>query len=97
MSNSHPTVRLKANSPQVGQRCPVSGTIFQPGDEVVICEHSDAVFSAKHWDEAIEMWNGNCKYCNTPLIAAKPPISSETTSEKPIRSFTNIYPCNLTR
>lgn len=67
MSTHHPKLRLKPHSPQIGQRCPVSGKIFEAGDDVRLCQQSDAAFSAKHWTEAIAMWDGVCIYCNLPL------------------------------
>jgi formylglycine-generating enzyme required for sulfatase activity len=67
MLAGHPKVRLKANSPHVGGRCPVTGATFQIGDDVVICQKRGVAFSAKHWQEIVSMWGGRCKYCGSPV------------------------------
>jgi hypothetical protein len=84
MPNGHLKIRLKANSPHIGKRCPVSGRTFQPGDDVVVCEKSDVAFSAKHWQETISMWGGHCQYCNSP-IEGWTPVAPDA-GIKPVKS-----------
>ncbi len=81
MRNNHQKTRLKANSSQIGERCPTSGTVFEAGDEVVICQESSVAFSAKHWPEAVSMWDGHCPYCDSDLAETTTPYSP--TKSKP--------------
>jgi formylglycine-generating enzyme required for sulfatase activity len=73
MSDGHLKIRLKVNSPQVGQTCPVSSVTFQQGDDVVLCERSGIAFSLKAWQEYSPVWGGSCPFCNPSLDAAREP------------------------
>jgi hypothetical protein len=65
MSKNHSETRLKPDSPQVGQKCPVTYKIFQVGDEVVICQVSGEAFSATVWKEYSVEWHDGCPYCTS--------------------------------
>lgn len=85
MPIDHSQLRLKANSPQVGERCPVSGIAFEPGDEMVVCQQSGVAFSAKHWSEAISMWGDRCPYCDSRLATPATPSHSGIKLGRPPR------------
>lgn len=76
MPEAHTKVRLESDAPQINETCPVSGNIFQAGDDVVICQQSGVAFSAKHWAEAVSIWSGTCPYCDLPLETSVTQVSS---------------------
>lgn len=88
MSGSeHIQTRLKATSPQLGQRCPVSGKILQAGDEVVICQQGSVTFSLEAWSEVVILVDNLCPFCRSPISAVI--FLAPITPAAPIPSLTS--------
>lgn len=55
----HVRTRLSTNSSLDGQRCPVTRELLALGQEVIICETSETIFSLSGW----EYLGGTCVFC----------------------------------
>jgi hypothetical protein len=84
MDQGHFVRKLKANSPYIGQGCPVRRTPLQPGDAVVICQQSNVAVTLDSWRETEREWGGRCPHCGEAvalselfpdvLLSPKPPL-----------------------
>jgi hypothetical protein len=73
MNMDHFITRLKANSHQVGQMCPVARVPLKPGDEVVICSDSDVAITLIGWRAIEAHCNEKCPFCGQPVVLRGPP------------------------
>lgn len=67
MDQKHFVIKLKANSPYVGQICPVRRTVLQPGEDVLVCQHHQAAVALSSWHEVENDRQGRCFYCNQSI------------------------------
>lgn len=57
--SAHELITLEANSPHIGEKCPISQTAFKSGDSVVFCQKSNTFIS----EESISFMSGYCPMC----------------------------------
>ena len=79
----HKLVNLQADSPHIGEMCPVRRKPFEAGDSVVLCQESNTFVS----QESVSFLNGYCPICgdyvNLPLASFPETIKMEFNSPVP--------------
>jgi hypothetical protein len=78
MSN-HKLIILKANSPHIGEKCPIRHKPFRAGDNVVSCQKHGTLISK----ESIFYMNGYCPICGDYIdfLSSTPAETSEPTAK----------------
>jgi formylglycine-generating enzyme required for sulfatase activity len=89
MDQKHIVTKLKANSPYIGQTCPVRRISLQSGDEVVICQQQDIPMTLAGWEAVESDWNGKCHYCGDAMTLTKSALQTVASSKSPPPTFLN--------
>lgn len=87
MDHGHFVRKLEAESPYIGQTCPIRRVSLQPGDDVVICQQHDTPITLTGWRDVESAWNGKCHYCGGPMMLTESTPRTTPPPKSPLPAY----------